>query len=80
MKMRPFALERYFGRHEFTARVLLSSSDCESLSLEALLALAGPEGNRLWRELRLGYTESAGHPLLRAEIAGMYREVTPAGV
>jgi len=80
VEMRPFALERYFGKHEFTAKVLLSSSDCESLSLEELLDRAGPEADRLWRELRLGYTEGAGHPLLRAEVAGLYREVRPAGV
>ncbi len=78
--MRPFALERYFAKHEFTARVLLSSSDCESLSLEELVDRAGPEADRLWRSLRLGYTESAGHPLLRAEVAGLYREIRPAGV
>ncbi len=78
--MRPFALERYFGKYEFTAKVLLSSSDCESLSLEELVDRAGPEADRLWRELRLGYTEGAGHALLRAEVAGLYREVRPAGV
>ena len=80
MEMRPFALERYFAKHEFTAKVLLSSSDCESLSLQELLDRSGPEADRLWRELRLGYTHGPGHPLLRAEIAGSYREVKPAGV
>jgi aspartate/methionine/tyrosine aminotransferase len=80
VEIRPFALERYFGKHEFTAKVLLSSSDCESLSLEELLDRAGPEADRLWRELRLGYTEGPGHPLLRAEIAGTYRETRAAGV
>lgn len=80
MEIRPFALERYFAKHEFRARYLLSSSDCESVSLEELLDRAGPEADRLWRELRLGYTESAGHPLLRAEVASLYREVRPSGV
>jgi aspartate/methionine/tyrosine aminotransferase len=80
VEIRPFALERYFGKFEFTAKVLLSSSDCESLSQEELVDRAGPEADRLWRELRLGYTEGAGHPLLRAEIAGLYREIRPSGV
>jgi len=31
--LRPFALERYFARHEFTARWLLSSSDCQTLTV-----------------------------------------------
>ena len=37
-----------------------------------LLALADPETAALWRDLRLGYTEAPGHPLLRAEIATLY--------
>ena len=31
-----------------------------------LLALADDETRALWDGLRLGYTESTGHPLLRA--------------
>ena len=42
-----------------------------------LLALADDETATLWRDLRLGYTESPGHPLLRREIAGLYATATP---
>jgi aspartate/methionine/tyrosine aminotransferase len=73
MLIRPFALERYFAAHEFRAEHLLSSSDCESLSLEELLRLATPAGRALWTGLRLGYTESSGHPRLRAAVARGYR-------
>jgi aspartate/methionine/tyrosine aminotransferase len=73
MKIVPFALERYFAIHEFTAKYLLSSSDCESLKMSELLAMAGPDVKSLWDDLKLGYTESQGHPLLRAEIAGLYK-------
>lgn len=73
MRIRPFALERYYARHEFTARYLLSSSDCEALSLDQLVAMADDDTRRLWRELRLAYTESQGHPLLREAVAGLYR-------
>src|SRR5215216_2684648 len=31
MKIAPFALERYFAQYEFSARYLLSSSDCDGL-------------------------------------------------
>ena len=72
MDIAPFALERYFARHEFSARWLLSSSDCEALSLAELLAMADAETERLWRELRLAYTESQGHPLLREAIADLH--------
>jgi aspartate/methionine/tyrosine aminotransferase len=75
MKIAPFELERYFAKHEFSARYLLSSSDCESLSMSALLAMADADTARLWHELKLGYTESAGHPLLRETIAGVYQEI-----
>lgn len=75
MEIEPFALERYFARYEFSARYLLSSSDCESLSLGELLALADPEAYKLWLEMNLGYTESQGHPLLRGSIAETYSQM-----
>jgi aspartate/methionine/tyrosine aminotransferase len=77
MRIEPFALERAFAVHEFTARYLLSASDCEGLRLRDLLALADPEAMRLWEDLGLGYTESQGHPLLRQEIAGLYASAGP---
>lgn len=72
-----FKLERYFAKYEFAVRYLLSPSDCESVSVAELLALADAEGRRLWDELRLGYTESSGHPALRAEIARLYGSIVP---
>lgn len=72
MKIQPFELERYFARHEFSARYLLSSSDCEALKMADLLAMADAEMRGLWEGLALGYTESPGHPLLREEIARQY--------
>ena len=74
MRPRPFALERFFARHEFNARYLLSTSDCQGLAMAALLAGADAELRHRWEELRLGYTESRGLPELRQEIAGLYRE------
>ncbi len=75
MKIEPFALERYFARYEFSARFLLSSSDCEPLGLAELLAMADEDTRALWDDLQLGYTESAGHPLLRRAIGGHYRDL-----
>jgi aspartate/methionine/tyrosine aminotransferase len=73
MSIRPFALERYFAEHEFTAELLLCSSDVEAYGMAELLAMADEETRGLWDGLGLGYTETAGHPLLRAEIAALYR-------
>jgi len=80
MKIAPFQLERYFAQYEFNTRYLLSSSDCESLTLPELLSYADADSLRLWSELSLGYTESAGHPLLREEIAEMYPNLTSAQI
>jgi aspartate/methionine/tyrosine aminotransferase len=73
--LEPFVLERYMAEREFRARRLLSSSDCESLRMAELVAEADVETRALWRDLRLSYTESQGHPLLRREIASLYRDV-----
>jgi aspartate/methionine/tyrosine aminotransferase len=75
-----FALERYFARWEFAAEHLLCASDVEGYPMAELLALADPETRALWDGLRLGYTESTGHPLLRAEIAALYDTVGPDDV
>ena len=76
MKLPEFKLERYFARYEFEVPYLLSSSDMETHRLDELLALADEEGLGLWENLSLGYTESQGHPLLRAEISSLY-ETSP---
>ena len=72
MHIRAFALERFFAAHEFSAKHILGASDIEGMSLAELLPLADAECARLWSELRLGYTESMGLPLLRAEIASLH--------
>jgi aspartate/methionine/tyrosine aminotransferase len=80
MHLPDFRLERFFARWEFAVRHTLASSDLEPWRLDELLALADDEGRRLWADLTLGYTESTGHPQLRAEIAGLYDTVAPAEV
>ncbi|MGE5581202.1 MAG: aminotransferase class I/II-fold pyridoxal phosphate-dependent enzyme [Bacillota bacterium] len=77
MQPADFKLERYFAKYEFEVECLLSASDCESFPLEELLELADQDGEKLWRELKLGYTESKGNPLLRAEIAKLYHGISP---
>lgn len=71
MPLQPFGLERWFARHEFSARHNLAASDVQGLELQALLAMADTETMALWDGLTLGYTESAGLPLLRREIAAL---------
>ena len=78
--MRPFLLERYFAKYEFAVEHLLSPSDCEPLDMAEVLKMADAEMRELWENLRFSYTESAGHPLLRTEIARLYETISPENV
>lgn len=76
---RPFALERFFAAHEFSARHLLCTSDCESVSVRELLGLE-PGAEKRLLDLRLGYTETRGAPGLREAIAARYGKISPEEV
>jgi len=75
LRIADFDLERYFARWEFASRYLLCASDVQGYPMGDLLALADDETRAMWTDLRLGYTESTGHPLLRAEIASLYATI-----
>lgn len=75
MSIRPFALERYFARHEFSARYLLGSSDPEAMTVKDLLALE-PGSEEDLGKIWLGYTESLGDPGLRQDIAAHYQKIS----
>ena len=79
MKIEPFFTERFFAAHEFSAPYLLCASDCQPLTVEELLHLAGTPWESLG-QLSLGYTESQGAPGLRALIAGQYEHAGSDGV
>ncbi len=79
MKIRDFKLEEFFAIHEFSAPYLLCTSDCESFSVEELLAL-DPASENDFKKLRLGYTESLGNPLLRKEISSLYETMEPEDI
>jgi len=79
VEIRPFAIERFYERWEFRAELMLSSSDCESLSVSDLLALE-PDAQERLRNLGLGYTEVPGSPELRAAVAGRYERAQPEDV
>jgi aspartate/methionine/tyrosine aminotransferase len=80
VRFRDFRLERYFAEWEFSAKILLGSSDPESMRLGDLLELADADGRGRWDELWLGYTESAGLPALREAIAGGFGSCTAEDV
>ena len=71
MQIEPFEIERFYERWEFRAELMLSSSDCESRPLSALLALE-PDAEQRLRDLHLGYTEVSGSSELRSAVAATY--------
>jgi aspartate/methionine/tyrosine aminotransferase len=78
--LRPFALEVFFSKWEFTARHHLCASDMQSMTLSELLALADAEDRAAWDALYLGYTETWGSPGLREAIAGTYESVAASEI
>jgi aspartate/methionine/tyrosine aminotransferase len=74
--LRPFALEVFLGKWEFTARYHLCASDMQSMTLSELLAMADPADRAAWDQLYLGYTETWGAPSLRETIASTYDTVS----
>lgn len=76
MKIAPFATEHFFARHEFSTQWQLCNSDCESVSIDDLLRMAGDSLDGLGRE-RLVYTQPQGSPGLREAIAEGYANVHP---
>lgn len=76
MNIRDFKLERYFAKHEFSAKYMLSSSDCDGLGMEYVLQNADNQELDMWNSLKLGYTESSGNPYLRGKIASMYNSIS----
>ncbi len=79
MKIAPFRIEQYYAVHEFAAPYMLSSSDAESVAIADLLAFEPDATERLFAQ-RLGYTESAGAPELRAAAAAIYATTAPDDV
>ncbi len=75
MKIQPFKLERYFDKYEFKTQYLLSSSDCDGYSLDYVVSCADGDERKLWDNLKLGYTESQGSPLLRKVIGKQYKNI-----
>ncbi len=74
MRPGPFGLERYLARYEFSAPYVMCCSDCESLTVNELLAYE-PGARESLGQLRLTYTQSAGDPALRAAIAALYDRI-----
>src|ERR1700759_5092182 len=74
MQIAPFRIEEYLGRYEFSAKYVISCSDCESQTIADVLALE-PGAHDKFMKHWCGYTESPGAPWLRETIAGIYKQI-----
>lgn len=75
MELSPFRIERFYARYEHSTRFMLSSSDCESRTIGALLEFEPGAQERL-HETWCGYTEPPGGPELRQAIASLYERTS----
>lgn len=80
MPISEFKIEEFLSRYEFSAPYILGASDAESISMAELIAMADADTLPLWEQLRLGYTETNGLPLLRQEIAKLHDTVNADNV
>ncbi len=77
---RDLELSTYLSRlHDRTVHHL-SASECETIGLVELLALADEADARRWATLRLGYADPIGAIWLREAAAAGYRSVTASGL
>jgi aspartate/methionine/tyrosine aminotransferase len=79
MRIKPFRIENYFAKHEFSARYLLASSDAESQTIRDVLDLE-PGAHEKLLEHWCGYTEAPGAPQLREVIARIYERIKSSDV
>ena len=82
MRVPAFELEVFFGKYEFSTPYLLAQSDCEAMSIEALLHLEpdAAEAQREFLNTSLGYGENNGRPELRRAVADLYTGMTEENV
>jgi aspartate/methionine/tyrosine aminotransferase len=75
-----FRLEEYLGVWEFSAKHHLTASDAETLTIEELLAFAGPDERARFERLPLSYAPTWGGEELRAAVADLYEGLGPEHV
>ena len=78
--MRDFALEVFFTRWQQATRFHLTASECETLALQDVLALADETDARRWQTLQLDYTDPRGALWLRESIAATYETAEAAQI
>jgi aspartate/methionine/tyrosine aminotransferase len=79
MNIKPFRIEHYYAKYEFTAKYMLSNSDAQSCTISELLSLESGAREAM-DEHWLGYTEAPGAPFLRQAIASIYKTVSSEDV
>ncbi len=77
---RDLALATFLSSQHHRTEHHLSASECETMAIGELLALADPEDAARWATLRLGYTDPLGAPWLRSAAASGYEGAAEADI
>jgi hypothetical protein len=73
---RELELSTYLSRLHGRVQHHRSASECETIPMDALLAMAEADDMHRWNTLSLGYTDPLGAPWLREAAAAGYELVT----
>ena len=72
VRLRPFALERWFGKYEFTTKYNIAESCIKPFTVSELEQMCGCDLLHTAEISNLGYTDSRGTLELREEVAKLY--------
>ncbi|NPV69346.1 MAG: aminotransferase class I/II-fold pyridoxal phosphate-dependent enzyme [Firmicutes bacterium] len=72
MRPRPFGVERWFGKYEFTTGLNIAESCIKPLTVDEIRQITGRDLAAETAGMPLGYTECNGNPALRRAIAALY--------
>jgi aspartate/methionine/tyrosine aminotransferase len=78
--MKPFLVERWFAKYEFSVSYNIAESCIQPLSLPEICSIAGLDPSILLGSEPIGYVDAAGSPELRRAIAGLYPGTTAGQV
>ncbi|MGE5485492.1 MAG: aminotransferase class I/II-fold pyridoxal phosphate-dependent enzyme [Ignavibacteriales bacterium] len=72
MRPRPFQVERWFSRYEFSAGLNIAESCIKPLTVNEIEEITGYDLRTELAGMSIGYTDCAGNPRLRRAIASLY--------
>ncbi len=78
--IKPFAVERWFAKYEFTTEINVAESCIKPLTFAEVCSIAGVDPASVFGDEPLGYVDGAGSPHVRALVSGAYPHSGPEEV